>query len=364
MNEFIIADFTKGAIKHLTEKAGIERVSEQSYHAIRNVAFEMIEQWVENAIIVTQYLRRKTISDAAVIAVLPHKFYPLRKSGQACKPATQRKVKMRIKHYQKQHGCLLTAKEPFKRIVKHTIRQYGRYKISANAVITLQYCFEICMIDMLKNAYLIMNRNERNTLMPEDIKVANDIGHTQPASNVASLTGVKFNTYINRIMKQVHPQTSLNGEAMDQMSQYTYLFMNGILTRAALLLSMSGQSTLNSREIQAAARLLLPIELAKHAVSEGTKAIVVLQDSKQAARKRLSFRVGQIKRYMKPYAKRVGEGAAFYLTAIIEYMLAEILELGGNAARDERRTRITPANLYTAIRDDKELMIVAKELGF
>ncbi|OEU11109.1 histone-fold-containing protein [Fragilariopsis cylindrus CCMP1102] len=76
-----------------------------------------------------------------------------------------------------------------------------------------------------------------------------------------------------------------------------------------------------------------------------------------SAKAGLQFPVGRIGRYLRQgkYATRMGAGAPVYLAAVLEYLCAEILELAGNAARDNKKSRIIPRHITLAVKNDEEL---------
>ena len=86
--------------------------------------------------------------------------------------------------------------------------------------------------------------------------------------------------YIYKVLKQVHPDTGVSSKAMSIMNSFVNDLFERIAAEASRLAHYNKRSTITSREIQTAVRLLLPGELAKHAVSEGTKAVTKYTSSK------------------------------------------------------------------------------------
>ena len=89
-----------------------------------------------------------------------------------------------------------------------------------------------------------------------------------------------YSTYIYKVLKQVHPDTGISNKAMSIMNSFVNDIFERIAGEASKLAAYNKRSTISSREIQTSVRLILPGELAKHAVSEGTKAVTKYQSSK------------------------------------------------------------------------------------
>ena len=89
-----------------------------------------------------------------------------------------------------------------------------------------------------------------------------------------------YSTYIYKVLKQVHPDTGISKKGMSIMNSFINDIFERIAAEAGRLGRYNSKSTLSSREIQTAVRLILPGELAKHAVSEGTKAVTKYTSSR------------------------------------------------------------------------------------
>ena len=91
-----------------------------------------------------------------------------------------------------------------------------------------------------------------------------------------------WNTYLYRVLKQVHPDTGISKKSMSIMNSFVDDIFERIMHAASELARKDQKHTLTSREIQSAVRLVLPGQLANHAVSEGLKAYGKFVDDDKA----------------------------------------------------------------------------------
>ncbi|KAI3374022.1 hypothetical protein L3Q82_022584 [Scortum barcoo] len=125
-------------------------------------------------------------------------------------------------------------------------------------------------------------------IMPEPSQKAPKKGSKKAVSKSVSKSGKKkrktrkesYAIYVYKVLKQVHPDTGISSKAMLIMNSFVSDIFERIAGEASRLAHYNKRSTITSREIQTAVRLLLPGELAKHAVSEGTKAVTKYTSSK------------------------------------------------------------------------------------
>ncbi|KAL1413463.1 Histone H2B 5 [Vanrija albida] len=89
-----------------------------------------------------------------------------------------------------------------------------------------------------------------------------------------------YSSYIYKVLKQVHPDTGISKKAMEVMNSFVQDLFERLANEAANLAKINRRATLTSREIQTAVRLILPGELSKHAISEGTKSVTKMPSPK------------------------------------------------------------------------------------
>lgn len=171
-----------------------------------------------------------------------------------------------------------------------------------------------------------------------------------------------FGIYLNNILYQVHPGIRLSRKARSIMNSFVVDMLERVGSEAGRLSQQKPKGAMGALDIKNAVESFFPDGLAKHAVSEGAKAVTKYTSSKRKSRSR-SYRAGlelsvtQVEVLLKNghYAKVIGKHAPIYMAAVLEFLAADILHLGGNAARDNKKSTVEPRHLQLAVRYDDEL---------
>jgi len=181
-----------------------------------------------------------------------------------------------------------------------------------------------------------------------------------------------FETYINKVLKQVHPDMGIKGEAMAEMDNYVKSLIDKIMRVVNIFTEKNNRKTVTSTEIQSAVKVVLSGVLEKDAIKEGVLAVTKYQSSitknekgSLSSKAGIIFPVTRIKNtWMKKSATapRIGKTAAVYLSAVLEYITAEILELAGNITKEHHKKRITDRMILLSIRNDDELDKLSQDM--
>ncbi|XP_032872155.1 late histone H2B.L4-like [Amblyraja radiata] len=118
-----------------------------------------------------------------------------------------------------------------------------------------------------------MPENVSKVIAKKGAKKAASMSHPKGQKRRRRVRRESYGIYVYKVLKQVHPDTGISSKAMSIMNSFVNDVFERIACEALRLVHYSGRHTMSSREIQTAVRLLVPGELAKHAVSEGTKAV-------------------------------------------------------------------------------------------
>lgn len=211
-----------------------------------------------------------------------------------------------------------------------------------------------------------------------------------------------FSPFIYKVLKQVHSELGISVKSMRIVNDFVCGVRNRLLREAVSVCELSQARTLDATSIVAAVRLVLPGELAMHSVSESTKAVAKASlareqtsagDAKEdfddetnddgdgededkehetgasatsattrrprmtaSAAAGLVFPVAQVVRFLKARSGlRLSGDVGIALTAVLEYLCAEVLELTGNQSRLSHMLRISPRHILLALRGDEEL---------
>ncbi|XP_015767172.1 PREDICTED: histone H2B-like [Acropora digitifera] len=180
--------------------------------------------------------------------------------------------------------------------IRRLARRGGVKRISGLIYEETRGVLKVFLENVIRDAVTYTEHAKRKTVTAMDVldtdmapKVAGKKGEKRAGKAKAVTDGKKkkrgkrkesYAIYIYKVLKQVHPDTGISSKAMGIMNSFVNDIFERIAGEASRLAHYNKKSTISSREIQTAIRLLLPGELAKHAVSEGTKAVTKYTSSK------------------------------------------------------------------------------------
>lgn len=237
--------------------------------------------------------------------------------------------------------------------------------------------------NLMRDVVSITQDKNKKTVTADEVSLAiqmkgGNLTYNQPKTKRKN--ELTFNIYINRVLKQVHPNGGINANALSQMNQMSKFLLEKLVETSRKLTMGKGKRTMTAKEVQTSVKLFLPGELSKHGISEGTKAVTMFNASvsvpkgskkgeSKSKRAGLTLSPSRVEKFIRGGGEKstlglnLGSGASIYAAAVIEYLVAEILELAGNAARDSDRVRITPRHIFLAIENDEELSHLFGDLG-
>lgn len=227
--------------------------------------------------------------------------------------------------------------------------------------------FAVRFCDKVINGALhSMKSRKAATLSEKDIDFAlYGKGMVVGSKTVKSSTTKKdsFVLAIKKVSQQVHPDSSLSQDAASQVNDFLHALAHDLTESASKLVSSRGAKTLKFDDLVASVGALFPRELKRHCISEMEKSRYK-KDQKNAG---LSFQVSRATRVVRANmlgCKNVSTDAAIGMAAALEYIALEVLELGGNAARDAKKKVIKPFHIAMGVRNDAELRELMDSVGF
>jgi histone H3/H4 len=188
-----------------------------------------------------------------------------------------------------------------------------------------------------------------------------------------------FKTYIHKVLKKVSADSQIANKTSDQLDEFIKIFARKIAESAIKSCIDSKKSTVGQSEVILAVNLHLPKNLAVKANSEIEKALLKFNSNEkeeQDGGKRcapirretqagLIFSVSLCEKFLRTFGTsglNVSKSSSIALTAVLEYITSEILDLASNVAKDNKKVIIIVRHIYLVIFNDLELTQLANEL--
>lgn len=321
-----------------TTKKPALRLSSLIYEEINAKLRFHLEDVMRVVVLFTEESKHRTIMKKYVYPVLD--YIPIKscRSGKKLEP-------------DEDDSCFYFPKESFQNIVREITYDLNiNLRFSSEALVLLQMNAEHYVSLLAKNAIAVMrNDPKRHTLFPKDLQTADrQLCKRKNTGTVGTV--VSFDRCIEKALSQIFKKTyHTSPSAGEQLSIILNAVAQTIVKVADEMSRINDRKTLSTRSILYATRVVLPGELAKHAVSEG-------KNNKD----KLVFSVSVVESLVKSFTcLTITRESCLVLTAVLEYLTYELLDLSVSAAD---ATTITSKHLARAIQNDEELFELMSRL--
>ena len=356
---------TKSAIYRLIKEGCAPRenlqISSLMYEEIRTVLQQYIEDLMRQMV---NHTLSKTLLEKNVYTVLQNI------------PATNKIAKQCLSPNPKEL-CFYFPKASFKRFFHNIARDYQiGLKYSEKALNLIQLASEEHLKNVLRKAIRNTRHTGRLTLYPKDLQLARRESFNTLEQKVArkiDFSFVDYKSYIKKVMKMVNSDLSMSEDVKEYQNTVLNLLIQTIMKHVNDLLLSTGKTTIDTKSLQAGIPMVIKGELSKHAVSTGKRHVLRYTQRRSGERSEsrrleskcgLVFPISRTKRVIRNYTKnRLSTNAAIFLTAVLEYISAEISELSGNVTRMENRKKITIKDSKQATEEDEELDSLIRSLS-
>ncbi|PFX24522.1 Histone H2B [Stylophora pistillata] len=278
-----IQGITKPAIRRLARRGGVKRISGLIYEETRGVLKVFLENVIRDAVTYTEHAKRKTVTAMDVVYALKRQGRTLYGFGVDLSFGLLLSLLGQKYSLDVGKNTSLCDGDTGEQFVQLLVITDSKLKMTRNDSCLLVVASSVTSQLEDLSAQIFKHGSQ---MAP---KVAGKKGEKKAGKAKAIADGKKkrrgkrkesYAIYIYKVLKQVHPDTGISSKAMGIMNSFVNDIFERIATEASRLAHYNKKSTISSREIQTAIRLLLPGELAKHAVSEGTKAVTKYTSSK------------------------------------------------------------------------------------
>ena len=375
-NKEAIQGITKPAIARLARKAGVKRMSNFIYGETRWHMKTFLENVLRQAVMNLRFHNRTTILAEDVEMGLPVKMFSGDMKKKLCAVKSAVKASRRrasgqksIDEIRRYQACeyLILPRLSFSRFVREVAQDFIDYsRFSTDAFTVLQYATENYVIEILEDANLAAIHAKRTTIQPKDILLATRISGENVVNNPGPMPSSKvkahqkFELYIKAVLKEVHPNHRISKDSVSQLS----FIANQLAAKIGLVAKgmMTSEKIISSRMIDVAIKQTFPGELANHAVTEGVRAVdKFIKGGKKTKKAGLKVPPSRIRKIIADTCKqKIGATASVYCAAVVEYIIAEILQLAGNSTTDKKRKVLSSRDLFMAINQDEELHKLVK----